>query len=286
MRKVELRVMTDESKTSGRLFVVATPIGNLDDITLRAVNVLKSVATIAAEDTRHTRTLLQHLGIEPPRLISLHEHNETAMTARVLELLAEADVALVSDAGTPLVCDPGFALVRAVWEAGGVVVPIPGPSSVLTVLSASPLPPTDFTFAGFLPSKAAALRKRLEAFAGFPGAVVFFEAPHRIVATLEMLEEVYPARRLLVGRELTKMHETLLVGTACELLPQVRAEHRGEFVLVLEGGDGAGSLAGEAVLKELAGLLPPRQVARITARLAGGDSRSWYERLVSGEADT
>ncbi len=278
--------MTDESKTSGRLFVVATPIGNLDDITLRAVNVLKSVATIAAEDTRHTRTLLQHLGLESPRLISLHEHNETAMTERVLALLAEGDVALVSDAGTPLVCDPGFALVRAVWEAGGVVVPVPGPSSVLAALSASPLPPTDFTFAGFLPSKTAALRKRLEAFAAFPGAIVFFEAPHRIVATLEMLEIVYPTRRLLLGRELTKMHETLLFGTASELLPRVRAEHRGEFVVVLEGGHVAGSLAGEAVLKELAGLLPPRQVARITARLAGGDSRSWYERLVSGHSDT
>ncbi len=278
--------MTDESKTSGRLFVVATPIGNLDDITLRAVNVLRSVATIAAEDTRHTRALLQHLGLAPPRLVSLHEHNETAMTARMLALLAEGDVALVSDAGTPLVCDPGFALVRAVWEAGGQVVPIPGPSSVLAALCVSPLPPTDVTFAGFLPSKTAALRKRLEAFAAFPGAVVFFEAPHRILATLEMLAEVHPGRRLLLGRELTKMHETLLFGTASELLPQVRAEHRGEFVVVLEGGEAIGSAAGEAVLRELAGLLPPRQVARITARLAGGDSRSWYERLVSGQADT
>ncbi len=275
--------MSRDSAVPGCLYVVATPIGNLDDITVRAVNVLKSVATIAAEDTRHTRRLLQHLGIDGVRLISLHEHNEGATAGQVLELLQHGDIALVSDAGTPLLSDPGFELVRAAWAEGLQVVPVPGASALTAALSACPLPNHDVCFAGFLPSKSGPLRKRLDTFATFPGAVVFFEAPHRIVATMEALAERFPTRRVFVARELTKMHETLLFGLPEALAPVLQQEHRGEFVVVLEGrerGEGsAGTVSGEVLLRELAGQLPPRAAARIVARICGGESRDWYSRI-------
>ena len=277
--------MASGTATPGCLYVVATPIGHLDDITLRAVDVLKRVATIAAEDTRHTRTLLRHLGIAPPRLISLHEHNEVHALRLVLEALEAGDVALVSDAGTPLVSDPGFELLRAVWQAGGRVVPVPGASALTAALSASPIPANDVTFAGFLPSKPGPLARRLDAFAGFPGAVVFFEAPHRVVATVAAIAERFPDRDLFVGRELTKVHETLLFGPAAELLPVLEAEHRGEFVLMLAPGEASPSVAGDELVQELAGLLPPRKAARVIARLCGGDTRGWYDKLVAKASD-
>ncbi len=265
------------------LYVVATPIGHLDDITLRAVNVLKSVATIAAEDTRHTRHLLQHHGIEGAVLMSLHDHNESEVIDRVLARLAVGDVALVSDAGTPLISDPGFALVRAARKAGFVVTPLPGPSAVMAALSVSDIPVQNFMFIGFLPAKKSALEKRLQEISVHAGAVVFFEAPHRVLATIEAIARLMPERQLMVARELTKLHETVLSGKAADVLPALEAEHRGEFVVVVEGAEEATSLEADALIHELAGLLPPRTVARVVAKLCGGKSRSWYEAIQNRE---
>ncbi|MEZ5596156.1 MAG: 16S rRNA (cytidine(1402)-2'-O)-methyltransferase [Pseudomonadales bacterium] len=279
----------------GIIYVVATPIGNLEDITWRAVNVLRSVEIVAAEDTRHTRTLLAHLQIAPPRLVSLHEHNEQGRSAAlVAEVAAGRSLALVSDAGTPLINDPGLEVVRAAWDAGIRVVPIPGPSSVLGALSVSPFGSANALLAGFLPVRDKVREEALLRLCRHPGAVVFFEAPHRIVGTLETLERIAPARRILVCRELTKLHETLLLGLASELKTVVREEHRGEFTCVLEGAgsDGdADSVArlelGDRLIAELKGLLPPRQAARIVAKVCGLRAREVYARLTGeGASET
>ena len=279
-RRPDERVMSaDVREMVGELFIVATPIGHLDDITLRAVRVLSSVEMIAAEDTRHTRRLLQHHDIQPRRLVAVHEHNEGGALAMVLDALTSGDVALVSDAGTPKLSDPGHELVRAAWEAGAVVRPIPGASSLTAALSVTALPAQDALFAGFLPSKAGQRAARLDQLAAHWGPVVLFEAPHRVLQTLTELAQRWPERQLCVARELTKQHETVLHGTAQELLPQLELEHRGEFVLILDGlGEQAG-LDGDLLARELAGQLPPRAAARVVAKVCGGDARSWYDRI-------
>jgi 16S rRNA (cytidine1402-2'-O)-methyltransferase len=218
---------------SGSLYVVATPIGNLADITLRALDTLKSVGLIAAEDTRRTAILLRHFGINTPTT-SLHEHNERQKLGRLVEQLKDGlDIALVSDAGTPVVADPGQSLIAAAIEANVSVIPIPGASAVLSVLSASGFPAEEFVFAGFAPSRANNRRRWLERFALEKRSVVFYEAPHRISATLRDLATIMGDRPIVVGRELTKIHEELIrVARAADLKTEQITE-KGEFAVVL-----------------------------------------------------
>lgn len=222
-----------------RLFVVATPIGNLGDITLRALEVLRAVGHIAAEDTRHTAKLLRHYEIATP-LISYHEHNRRRQLPRILALLAQGDVALVSDAGTPGISDPGAELVTAADAAGHDVVPLPGPSALSAILSVAGCEPGPVHFLGFLPRKRGARRDLIERYAAGPGVTVFFETPHRLQAALTDIAAVAGAQQLVVGRELTKLHEEIVRGPAAAVAAQLaRKPPRGEFVLVLQGsGDG------------------------------------------------
>lgn len=216
----------------GSLFVVATPIGNLDDITLRALKVLKSVATIAAEDTRRTAILLRHFGISTP-VTSLHEHNERRKLPVLLATLARGDdLALVSDAGTPLISDPGQHLVLAATERGFPVVPIPGPSAVLAALAVSGFPSDTFVFLGFPPTKPQSRRAWLTTLAGEPRTVVFFEAPHRITSTLTDLSHVLVERPIVVCRELTKLHEEVVRSASSDILTKLPKE-KGEFTVVV-----------------------------------------------------
>ncbi len=222
-----------------RLFVVATPIGNLGDITLRALEVLRSVGHIAAEDTRHTAKLLRHYEIATS-LISYHEHNRHRQLPRILALLAQGDVALVSDAGTPGISDPGAELVTAADAAGHVVVPLPGPSALSVILSVAGCGAGPVHFLGFLPRKRKARRDLIERYAAFPGVTVFFETPHRLQAALADIAAVAGAQQFVVGRELTKLHEEIVRGPAAAVAAQFALKPpRGEFVLVLQGsGDG------------------------------------------------
>jgi 16S rRNA (cytidine1402-2'-O)-methyltransferase len=218
------------------LFLVATPIGNLEDMTHRALRVLAEVDLVAAEDTRHTRRLLDRYGITA-RLVSLFEHNERERAPKlVAELRAGRSVAVVTDAGSPSVSDPGFPLVRAAIAAGVPVVTVPGPSAVVAALQVSGLPTDAFTFAGFLPVKSAARRRRLQDLAQRAETIVAFESPHRIAACLEDLEAVWKERPIALARELTKLHEEVLRGTPAEVRAALRPERRrGEMVLVLSG---------------------------------------------------
>jgi len=218
------------------LFLVATPIGNLEDITLRALRVLREVPLIAAEDTRRTRQLLNHYEIVT-RLVSYHEHNQRRATARLLRALSEGDVALVSDAGTPLINDPGAALVQAALKAGHRVVPIPGPSAPLAALIASGLPTEAFLYLGYLPRKPAERRALLQQVAALPYTLIFLETPHRLQAALDDLAAVLGnGRPLAVARELTKAHEDVLRGTVNDARAHFAARPpRGEFVLVIGG---------------------------------------------------
>jgi 16S rRNA (cytidine1402-2'-O)-methyltransferase len=220
---------------SGTLYVVATPIGNLEDITARALRILREVALIAAEDTRHSRKLLNHFGIRTP-LISCHEHNEQQRQELLLgRLLGGESVALISDAGTPAIADPGYRLVRACHAAGVTVAPIPGPSAIITALCAAGEPTDRFVFEGFLPAKAAAREATLRGVCGEPRTVVCYEAPHRLLATFAVIAAVWgEARPLVVARELTKLHEELFRGTVGEALTHFGAARvRGEVVLIL-----------------------------------------------------
>jgi 16S rRNA (cytidine1402-2'-O)-methyltransferase len=221
---------------AGSLYLIATPIGNLDDITYRAVRILREeVGLIACEDTRETQKLLQHYEIRKP-LASYHEHNEAARTAELVAALARGEsVALVSDAGTPLISDPGYRLVTAAVENGFPVVPVPGPSAVLAALAASGLPTDEFRFIGFVPSKAGARRKVLEGLANETGTVVAYESPHRILETLSEMAEILGGRNVVLARELTKIHEEFLRGTARSILDELnrRGSVKGEITLVI-----------------------------------------------------
>lgn len=219
----------------GRLYLVATPIGNLEDITYRAVRVLGEVDLIACEDTRQTRKLLDHYAISRPT-ISYHEHNEAKRAAELAERMsAGATVALVSDAGMPLVSDPGYRLVRAAIAAGIPVEPIPGPSAALTALAGSGLPTDTFHFAGFLPAKSGQRARVLEALKEEPATLIFYEAPHRVLETLEAIAQVLGPRPVVAARELTKVHEEFLRGTAAEVQAQLaaRGSIKGEFTLLV-----------------------------------------------------
>jgi 16S rRNA (cytidine1402-2'-O)-methyltransferase len=215
---------------SGVLYLVATPIGNLEDITLRALRVLKRVDLIACEDTRHTRKLLAHYQISKPT-ISYHQHNEAERMAELITRLeAGSDIALVSDAGTPLISDPGFRLVRQAIDRGIAIVPVPGPSAVVTAISASGLPADEFTFVGFLPARRAARRQRLKELASIKSTLVFYEAPHRIKETIADALQLMGNRDCVLARELTKIHEQFVRAPLAEIeIP----EARGEMVLMI-----------------------------------------------------
>ena len=220
----------------GTLYVVATPIGNLADITHRAVQVLSDVDLIACEDTRHTHKLLQHYGIKT-KTVSYHEHNEQKRSSELIDLLKQgSDVAVVSDAGTPAISDPGFRLVHAAIEQNVPVIPIPGPSALVTALAASGLPTDEFFFGGFLPARSGARQSRLSELRSVPGTLVFYEAPHRLAAALRDAYEILGEREAVVARELTKLHEELRRGRLSELAGHYDAdEHpRGEIVLLID----------------------------------------------------
>jgi len=221
---------------SGTLYLVATPIGNLADITHRALQVLRDVELIACEDTRHTHKLLQHYGITT-RTISYHEHNEQQRAAQLIDLLKQGrDVAVVSDAGTPSISDPGFRLVRAAIESEVPVVPVPGPSALIAALVAAGLPTDEFFFAGFLPARANARRARLGELRTVPGTLIFYEAPHRLAAALREAHELLGEREAVVARELTKLHEEIKRGRLSELAGYFEAEDRarGEIVVLID----------------------------------------------------
>lgn len=231
--------MKKDSPMPGTLFIVATPIGNLEDLTYRAARVLGEAGLIACEDTRHTRNLLDHFHISRP-MISYHEHNERERTPELIERLeAGESIALVSDAGTPLLSDPGYRLVAAAVEAGIVVVPVPGVSAAVTALSASGLPTDAFRFGGFLPAKQSQRQRTLEELRDEQATLVFYEAPHRILQTIDDVEQVLGARRLVVARELTKMHEEFLRGTPAELRAVLagRDTVKGEITLLIARSD-------------------------------------------------
>ncbi|MEQ1945863.1 MAG: 16S rRNA (cytidine(1402)-2'-O)-methyltransferase [Bryobacteraceae bacterium] len=224
---------------AGTLYIVATPIGNLEDITLRALRILKECDAIACEDTRQTRKLLDHYGIAKPA-ISYHEHNERERAAELAGKMAGGEsIALVTDAGTPLVSDPGYRLVQAAIEHGVTVVPIPGPSAAIGALSASGLATDSFRFCGFLPPKSSQRRKVLEDSKHESGTLIFYETPHRILEALEDIRAVMPGRPVVVARELTKMHEEFLRGTAAEIHARLAARPavKGEITLLIGKGD-------------------------------------------------
>ncbi|WP_232819909.1 16S rRNA (cytidine(1402)-2'-O)-methyltransferase [Aliidiomarina celeris] len=257
---------------SGNLYIVPTPIGNLADFTARAQSVLQSVQAIAAEDTRHSRVLLNHYGITTP-MFALHEHNEREKAdALVARLQAGDDIALISDAGTPLISDPGYPLVRACRAAGIRIIALPGPCAAIAALSASGLPTDKFLFCGFLPAKQHARIQALEAVMAESATLVFYEAPRRIVDSLAALEEVFgAAREMVLAREISKQFETYLAGSIANVRAQVQADanqQRGEMVLVIAGAEKQqDSLPIEAV--QLLGLLheelPPKKAAKIVA---------------------
>jgi 16S rRNA (cytidine1402-2'-O)-methyltransferase len=268
----------------GTLSVVATPIGNLGDLSPRALEVLRAATVIAAEDTRHSRPLLQHFGIATP-LVALHEYNERAAVASLIRRLqAGDDVALVSDAGTPLISDPGFRLVREARAAGIDVVPIPGACAAIAALSVAGLPSDRFVFEGFLPAKPAARRTRLQELAGETRTLVIYESSHRIVECCADLSDVCgTAREARLLRELTKVHETCLGATLGEIAVRVAGDPEqrlGECVLVVAGcaeEAGVELIEGRRVYALLRAELPPAQAAKLAAAISGASRKALYE---------
>ena len=266
------------------LYLVATPIGNLEDITLRAIRVLREADLIACEDTRQTGKLLAHFGIDKP-MVSYHEHNEAARTAELIaKLEGGSNIALVSDAGTPLVSDPGYRLVTAAIGSGIPVVPIPGASAVLGALSGAGLPTDAFRFCGFLPAKQGQRKKALEALRGEDCTLVFYEAPHRILDTLSDITAVYGDRPVVVARELTKLHEEFLRGTADEVRAQLAARPsvKGEITLLIGKGSPVIALTPvEDAVRELEQKGVPRMDAiKQVARERGLSKRDVYKQIM------
>ncbi|SOB76586.1 16S rRNA (cytidine1402-2'-O)-methyltransferase [Marinobacter sp. LV10R510-11A] len=274
----------------GTLYIVATPIGNLEDLSPRAVKVLSDVAVIAAEDTRHSGRLLQHLGISKP-LIALHDHNERGRVKSIVsQLMAGADVALISDAGTPLISDPGYVLVRDVRAEGLRVSPIPGPCALVAALSAAGLPTDRFLFVGFLPAKRTGRRTALEELRKEVATLVFYESPHRILATVADIADVMGAQReVVLGREITKTFETFYSGGAADVHAALTEDphgSRGEFVIVVRGAEKteSGLMAGAVDVDQLLNLLmaelPLKKAAKMASELTGLGKNELYQRAL------
>lgn len=277
--------MTQVTRKAGCLRVVATPIGNLDDLSPRARETLRAVSLIAAEDTRHSAPLLAQAGAQA-RVLALHEHNEHEQAARIVEhLRGGGDVALISDAGTPLVSDPGYRLVRAARAAGCEVSPVPGPCAAIAALSAAGLPSDRFVFEGFLPARAAARRERLQRLAAETRTLIFYESSHRILETLADMSIAFgAAREAVIARELTKLFETILAAPLGELARRVEADpnqQRGEFVVLVGGAEGADADAGLAEGRRVFALLreelPPARAAKLAAAITGAPRKLLYE---------
>lgn len=275
--------------TPGILYVVATPIGNLEDITYRAVSVLKQVDVVAAEDTRHSKKLLHHFGIQKP-MLSLHDFNERERSQQIVQSLEDGkSVALISDAGTPLISDPGYYLVSLVRQSGHKVVPVPGVSASIAALSVSGLPTDRFSFEGFLPAKSSARKKTLEAVSKEVRTLVFYESPHRVLDSVaDMLAVLGGERKMVVARELTKTFETIKDGSISEIYEWMLADdnqQRGEFVLLLDGAaqgqdELVGSVDVDRLLYVLAAELPVKKVAKLVSELTGQKKNELYSRLL------
>ena len=269
------------------LYIVATPIGNLGDISARALEVLRDADLVAAEDTRHSQRLLQHFGIETP-MAAYHDHSDERAAGRILDKLdGGGAVALVSDAGTPLISDPGFRLVRQVQDAGFRVFPVPGACAAVAALSASGLPTDRFLFEGFLPSKASARADRIMTLASERATLVLYEAPHRLEATLQALAEgVGSEREAVLAREISKAFETIRRGSLAELLAFVRADsnqQRGEIVLLVRGSDSGADEPDPRLLRLLeamAGEMPGKRAAALLAEFSGARKNALYQYLL------
>lgn len=237
---------------SGALYIVPTPIGNLEDVTFRAVRVLKEVDLIAAEDTRHTQVLLSHYGIRT-RVTSYHEHNERSKARELVEQLREGtSIALLTDAGTPMISDPGYRLVIETIRAGVQVIPLPGPSAVTAALSAAGLPTDRFGFEGFLPAKKSERRSALELLKEDTRTLILYEAPHRLKQTLADMAEIFGNRQVAIGREISKVHEEFLRGAIREILAQLEQQKvRGEITLIVQGASSGAPVSEEAVIREI-----------------------------------
>lgn len=280
---MSVSIPTPSGQVAGVLHIVATPIGNLGDLSPRALATLKAVAAICAEDTRHTRQLLAHYGVDTP-LLALHQHNEEEFAARlVVRLQAGDSLALVSDAGTPLVSDPGYRLVRTARAAGIRVSPLPGPCAFIAALSVAGLPSDRFVFEGFLPAKGAARRERLSVLASETRTLAFHEASHRIAETLADMRDAFGAQRpAVIARELTKLFETVLDGTLETLCARVEADadqRKGEFVVLVQGaGDDADAriAEGRRLYAKLGEHLPPSTAAKLAAELSGAPRKALY----------
>lgn len=268
----------------GCLWVVATPIGHRDDLSARAIEALRAVDVVAAEDTRHSRPLLVHHNIDTP-MIALHDHNERDAVDGIVRRMAGGDsVALISDAGTPLISDPGFRLVRAARAAGIRCIPIPGACAAIAALSVAGLPSDRFVFEGFLPAKAAARRSRLQELAGDARTLIFYESSHRVADSLDDMRDVFGAtREAVLARELTKMFETVLGEPLAELAAKVRADsdqQRGEHVILVAGrGEEADAklAEGQRIFAILRDELPPAKAAKMAAAISGAPRKLLYE---------
>lgn len=271
------------------LYCVATPIGNLNDLTQRARDTLAQVDMIYAEDTRVTLRLLTHLGIQKP-LRSLHDHNESQRVEQTLEALKQGQsIALVSDAGTPLISDPGYKLVKEVSQAGFTITPIPGVSAIITALSVAGLPTDRFSFEGFPAAKRVAREKHLQSLVHDPRTLVFYESCHRIEQTLESMQQIFGAERpAVIARELTKMYETIYRGTLGELYQQLQQDsnmQRGELVVMVQGAeikeDDAASIEEDQLLAILVDELPVKQAANLAARITGKAKNALYRKAMA-----
>ncbi len=275
----------------GQLYIVATPIGNLNDITFRALEVLKQVDLIAAEDTRHSKVLLNHFGIQKP-MLSLHDHNEEARIGELLAMLEQGrSVALISDAGTPLISDPGFRLVRAMRNAGVVVTPIPGACAAVSALCASGMPSDRFLFVGFAPAKMQARKRFLEGLLAREETLIFYESPKRIAEFLDDAVEVFgPHRQVCVAKEISKMFERFFQGELADVRETLQAPdlQRGEFVVMMGGAEpvtgDSGISAGldlQQALRTAARYLPPKQACALVAEMFSADKKQLYQQWIS-----
>ncbi len=274
--------------TTATLYIIATPIGNLGDITARAIEILRQVDLIAAEDTRHSRPLLQHFNINT-KLIAYHDHNEASQAEHLIARLQQGEsIALISDAGTPLISDPGYTFVRQARAAGINIEPIPGACALIAALSASGLPTDKFFFAGFLPPKAAAREKALQTWQDLPATLVFYESPRRVLDCLTSIQTVFPQSECVIGREITKKFATFYQGTPSEVQAQLVAhpeQQKGEFVVmvhnVVKKDQSDLDAATQKILLTLADELPTKQAAKLAAAITGIKKNRLYDWLVS-----